>query len=156
MLRSRIRRCYTALIELQPAVEYLYNNTEFFNEHYVVEGAKQMYEMYRQAAHTLTDGDDITALDEERGVQRAQQRLLDSPEVATRISRSIERIHDAALGIIRNIEYQRDADHFDHSDELYQSIRRQAISLLGLTDIVLDAIDSGFITDVNSYSENGC
>lgn len=73
----------------------------------------------------------------------------------TSISRSIEHVHDAAEGIIRNIEYQLDADHFDSSDNSYQTIRRQAISVLGLTDIILDAIDSGFITDVNTYRETG-
>lgn len=155
MLRSRIRRCYTALAELQSTVEYLYNNTEFFNEHYVVEDAERMYEMYRQAARTLTGAGDLTALDEESGVQRAQELLLANPDTAMSISRSIEHVHDAAEGIIRNVEYQLDADHFDSSDKSYQAIRRQAISALGLTDIVLDAIDEGFIIDVNTYNEYG-
>lgn len=55
MLKSRIRRCYTALADLQSAVKYLYTHRDHLNEHYAVEDAEHMYEMSHEAARGLTD-----------------------------------------------------------------------------------------------------
>lgn len=155
MLRSRIRRCYDALAELQPAVEYLYDRRTYLNESYVVDDVNKMREMYREAARGLTDVADLGVFDEEVGVQRAQERLLTSPSAADGITRSIESVHDAAKTVIRNIEYQLDASHLESTDDVYRYIREQAIAVLGLTVVVLDAIDSGFIIDARNYKLTG-
>lgn len=154
-LRSRIRRCYIALADLQPAVEYLFDNTDRLNEDYAVENVQKMYEMYRETARSLTEITDLDRVDNELGLQRAQERLLTSPGVADGICRSIEHIHDGAKSVIRNIEYQFDAGHFTPTDEMYQTIRESAILVLGLTTIIMDAIDDGFITDIAVYNETG-
>ena len=154
-LRSRIRRCYMALVDLQSAVEYLFDSTSHLTEDYAVEDVKQMHEMYREAARSLTEVADLDRVDDELGLQRAQERLLTSPGAADGIYRSIEHVHDGTKSVIRNIEYQFDAGHFAPTDEMYQTIRESAISVLGLTTIIMDAIDDGFITDVAVYNETG-
>lgn len=153
MLRSRIRRCYAALAELQPAVEKLYNSRSQLNESHVVDDVIRMRERYREAAHSLTDTANLEAFDEEVGIKRAQERLLASPDAADGICRLIKSVHDGAKTGLRNIEYQLDAGHLEPTDDVYQSIREKAIDILGLTDIILDAIDSGFITDTSDYKE---
>lgn len=155
MLRSRIRRCYVALAELQPAVEKLYNRRSRLNESYAVDDVIRMREMYREAARSLTDTADPEVLGEEIGIKRAQERLLASPDAADGICRSIESMHDGAKAALRNIEYQLDAGHLEATGGVYQSIREKAIEILGLTDVILDAIDSGFITDASAYKETG-
>ena len=156
MLRSRIRRCYVALAELQYAVEYLYNHTAEMNEDYVVKSVEQMYKMYREAVCALTDATGPEVFDDEVGVQRAQERLLTTPGVADSICCSIEYVHDGAKSVIRNIEYQLDAGLLSPPSEAYQPIREKAIRALGLIVIILDAIDSGFVQDVRTYNEFGC
>lgn len=151
MLRSRIRRCYVALAELQPAVEKLYNRRSRLNESYAVGDVIRMREMYRDAARSLADTADLEVFDEGVGIQRAQERLLASPDAANGICCSIESVHEGAKTALRNIEYQLDAGHLEPTDDVYQSIREKAIEILGLTDVILDAIDSGFITDASIH-----
>ena len=155
MLRSRIRRCYTALVELQQPVDYLHSNTDHLNEHYAIEDVNEMHEMYREAACAILDVTDFEVFDEELGVDRAQERLLTWPIAAENVCQKIEHIHSGAEVVIRNLEYQLDAGHFDPADDVYQNMREQTIMILGLTEVVLDAINSGFIRDVRSYNEYG-
>lgn len=153
MLRSRIRRCYVALAELQQAVEKLYNRRSQLNGSYAVNDVVGMRERCREAAHSLTDTADLEEADEELGIKRAQKQLLASPSIVDGICRSIESVHDGAKTAIRNIEYQLDAGTAETTDDVYQSIRETVIEILGLADVILDAIDSGFVTDAKIYKQ---
>lgn len=153
MLRSRIRRCYVALAELQPAVEKLYNRRDQFNEHYAVDDVVRIREVYREAARILTGTADFEG--PSIGIKRTQERLLASPDTAGGIRESIELVQSGAKTALRNIEYQLDAGTVETTDDVYQSIRETAIEILGLTGVILDAIDSGFVIDANIYKEEG-
>lgn len=155
MLRSRIRRCYVALVELQQPVNYLHRNIGHLNEHDAIKDVNQMYEMYREAACAILDVNNFEVFDEELGVEQAQERLLTSPIGAENVCQKIEHIHSGAKLVIRNLEYQLDAGHFDPADDIYQTMREKTIMILGLTEVILDAIDSGFISDVRTYNEHG-
>ena len=155
-LKSRIRRCYDALDELKPAVKSLTTSSTHLNEDYAIEAATQMKDIYEGAVKRLTGFPDLDMFDGDLGIQRAQNKLLDSPGIADDICRSIEDLHDAANVVIRNLEYQLDAGHVAPTDTVYQTIREQAMMILALTGIVLDAIDSGFITDASIYNATGC
>lgn len=154
-LKSRIRRCYEALDELKPAVKSLTTRSTHLNEDYAIEAATQMKDIYEAAVKRLTGFPDLDMFDGNLGIQRAQSELLGSPGIAENICRCIEDLHDAAKVVIRNIEYQLDAGHVTPTDTIYQTIREQAMIVLARTDIVLDAIDSGFITDAAIYKETG-
>jgi hypothetical protein len=155
MLRSRIRRCYVALVELEQPVNYLHSNIGHLNEHYAVEDVNQMHEMYREAACAILDVTNFEVFDNELGVERAQELLLTLPMTAENVCQKIEHIHSGAKVVIRNLEYQLDAGHFDPADDIYQTMREKTVMVLGLTEVILDAIDSGFIMDVRTYNEYG-
>lgn len=155
VLHSRIRRCYIALAELQSAVEYLYNSTAHLNEDYTVDDVNRMYEMSREAARDFTDTADLSVFDDEHGVQRAQEQLLATPIIAEDICQSLDYVQYGAKSVIRNVEYQLDAGYFTQRDDIYQTLREKAISILGLTALIKDAIDEGFIIDARTYKETG-
>lgn len=153
MLKSRIRRCHVALADLQPAVEKLYNRRSQFKEHYAVDDVVQMRGMYREATRSLTGTADFEG--KNISIKRSQERLLASPDTADGIRDSIESVQYGAKSALRRIEYQLDAGAVETTDDVYQTIRETAIEILGLTGVILDAIDSGFVTDANIYKEEG-
>lgn len=154
-LRSRIRRCYVALDELHSAVEYLSDSTAHLNEDYAVTAANRMPEMYPEAVRNLTGMPGLDSVVDDVSLQRVQDRLLLLPLTAEDVCRPIQYIHEDAEVILRNIEYQLDAGHFGPTDDVYRTIREKAITVLGLTDLILDALDSGFIIDARTYKEEG-
>jgi hypothetical protein len=92
-LRSRIRRCYVALVELQEPVDYLYSNADHLNEDYAVEDVNRMHEMYREAACAILDVTNFELFDDELGVERAQEFLLTLPIAAENVCEKIEILH---------------------------------------------------------------
>lgn len=151
-LRSRIRRCFQAIQELQSLVTSVNAHTDLLTDDYHDLHESDLSDPYQCAYLTLT-GLTPDRIDAPVTYDRVERRLLAVPELAEKVSTEINRIHDTTEALIRNLHYQADAGLIDVEEEQVKSLRLDAIRILGLTDVILDAIDQGFITDASLYNE---
>ncbi|MHB9286457.1 hypothetical protein ACKVMT_05395 [Halobacteriales archaeon Cl-PHB] len=151
MLHSRIRRGYVALAEMQGAIEDLEERLTDFCEEVAEKHLTRTSEVYRNAHYDMSGvvPDDTFHLND--AIQQAQERLMTDPLMAREARQNVESINEDISGVFRALEYKIDAGHIEPDNPQYQTIREQAIKILGLTDVVESAINPYFVQDVRSY-----
>ncbi len=137
------------------SVKYLQTNLPIISEETAEENTSKILTLYEEVQSILTGLDDVDEFNPEFCLRESQERLLCVPEIAEQVCEKVDRIQAAVSGVIRDLAYEVDAGVVNTDSPQYQAIREHAIKILGLADIVIKAIDSGFIVDVRIFRQTG-